>query len=374
MKHTTNDTTPSITPNQLPQPTTATITSAHYKQRAADFIVNEILTIDFSGNGEHLWLFIEKQGMNTLFVINALAKWANIPRRDIGYSGLKDRHAITRQWFSLRLPTQNLPDTTFFLEDTEQQEYAKVIETHWHHKKLNRGTHKANEFIITLRDVAGDMDAIDAQLQQLADMGIPNYFGEQRFGRDGDNIQQALEWLENGTIHGRKPHPKKSRDMQSLLLSSARSLIFNEILAARVQNKTWNTGMDGDVFNLDGTGSVFASEMLDATLTQRLITGDIHPTGVMWGVKNDKIQGSAKELEIQTVQNNELLSRLATAIEKQGIKSSRRPLRLSIHNLTWHWITEQTENKPSLKLYFCLPTGSYATSVLSALIQPEKLS
>ncbi|WP_230655873.1 tRNA pseudouridine(13) synthase TruD [Psychrobacter sp. I-STPA10] len=360
----------SIDIQNLPQPTKASIVSAHYKQSAEDFIVNEILNIDFSEEGEHLWLYIEKRGMNTTFVANALADWANISRRDVGYSGLKDRHAITRQWFSLRLPKRQLPATSFTLDEPEKSEYAKVLDTHWHNKKLNRGTHKYNEFILTLRDVMGDKQQIEAQLTHIAKHGVPNYFGEQRFGIAGRNIAQALEWFEHGTINGRPSHGKKNRDTQSILLSAARSLIFNQILAARIVNDTWQTGMDGDAFNLNGSGSIFATECMDETLKQRLAEGDIHPTAVMWGKNNDKVQGSVKDLEQHIVASSELLTRLANGIENQGIKASRRALRLPLTKLTWQWQDDSTKtNETLLVLNFCLPTGSYATSVLSALIK-----
>lgn len=358
---------PQIDPKQLPQPTNASITSAQYKQSAEDFIVNEILTIDFTEEGEHLWLYIEKKGMNTTFVANALADWAAISRRDVGYSGLKDRHAITRQWFSLRLPKRQMPAEEFAIDETEKAEYAKVLDTHWHNKKLNRGAHKYNEFILTLRDVIGDKQQIEAQLTHIAKHGVPNYFGEQRFGIAGRNIDQALQWFEHGTINGKVSHGKKQRDTQSILLSAARSLIFNQILAARVLDGSWQTGMDGEAFNLNGTGSIFTTECMDDTLKQRLIEGDIHPTAVMWGKDNDKVQADAKELEQQIVTASKLLQILAQGIEAQGIKASRRALRLLVSDLAWQW--QNTENNTVLVLSFRLPTGSYATSVLSALIK-----
>lgn len=371
----------------------ATIRQARMKVTPEDFQVNEMMTVDFTESGEHCWLLIEKRNMNTAFVANLLAKWAGIPSRDVGYSGLKDRHAVTQQWFSLRLPKGQLPDTTFHHQSPSEiqsnapanstvdepknnpHEEARVLAQHWHNKKLNRNTHQANHFVITLREVTGahdtdttamhsqDLQQIENQLTHITQAGVPNYFGLQRFGHEGNNIRQALEWFEKGTIDGRRPHPKKSRDRQSILLSAARSLIFNQILATRVADSSWNTGLDGEVFNLDGTGSVFASESLDDTLKSRLQTGDIHPTAVLWGVGNDKVQGTAKQLENQVVNQSMLLSRLAQGLENKGIKAQRRALRLPVQNLSWQWLDTNR-----LQLDFQLPSGCFATSVLAALV------
>lgn len=385
---------PEISPEQtmqltasqnLAQPYPAPILKAHFKGTASDFQVDEILDVELSGQGEHLWLLIKKTAMNTNFVAEQLAKWAKIPSRDVGYSGLKDRHAITTQWFSLRIPKGQLPETSFedFIhasnlksnvansphQDSKPQESVEVLQQAWHSKKLNRGTHKANHFVIRLTDielnpqVAESNCQVDEVLQQINMAGVPNYFGEQRFGRQGNNIATALEWFEQGTIHGRKPHPKKSRDLQSLLLSAARSAIFNQIVSARVQQGNWNTGLNGEVFNLDGSGSVFATEQLDTELQQRVASGDIHPTAALWGIKNDKVAGEAQALEQKIVAQNPILQRLAQGLENKQLKTMRRALRLPVTDLQWSWPDEQT-----LLLEFRLPTGTFATSVLANLV------
>ena len=150
-------------------------------------------------------------------------------------------------------------------------------------------------------------------------------------------------------------------------LSAARSLIFNEILAARVRDGSWNTGLAGEVFNLDGSGSIFASEAIDETLQARLVSGDIHPTAVLWGVGNDKVSGAAAAIENDIVQKSPLLSQLAAGLETRDIKAQRRALRLPIEELSWEW--QDIDNEPILVLSFTLTTGSFATSVLSSLVQ-----
>lgn len=358
---------------QWAQPTAAPISSARFKQSVADFQVDELLDIELSGAGEHLWLLIKKSGMNTSFVADQLAKWAKIPGRDVGYSGLKDRQAVTTQWFSLRIPKGELPELSFdeFITANlnSETESLQVLKQDWHNKKLNRGTHKANRFVIRLTDielnpkVAATTAEADALLTVMGKAGVPNYFGEQRFGRQGNNIANALQWFEQGTINGRKPHPKKSRDLQSLLLSSARSAIFNQIVSARVEQDSWDKALEGDVFNLNGSGSVFTVEQIDQEIQQRLASGDIHPTAPLWGIKNDKVSGAAKALEQQVVAQNPILQRLAQGLEKKELKTMRRATRLPVSDFSWTWPDEQ-----SLLLQFTLPTGTFATSVLANLV------
>ncbi|WP_259365014.1 tRNA pseudouridine(13) synthase TruD [Psychrobacter sp. GP33] len=363
---------------KLPQPMTPPILQAQYKAVATDFVVNEVLPNTFTDEGEHLWLHIQKMGMNTAYLAKLLAEWADIPLRDIGYSGLKDRHALTTQWVSLRIPKKQLPPTPFAPVDLGDDETVQILAQHWHHKKLGRGAHQANQFIITLRDVQLATDNLDAEqqlmakqkiaqhLEHISQMGVPNYFGSQRFGHGGNNIKEALRLFaeparKNNVKNKRKRAPKEHHTMA---LSAARSLVFNEILAVRVRDGSWNTGMAGEVFNLNGSGSIFSSEEMDDALRARLVEGDIHPTAPLWGVDNDKVSGAAAALENDVVQQNPVLTQLATGLIQRDIKAQRRALRLPIEGLKWEWQDAQT-----LVLSFNLPTGSFATSVLAALVQ-----
>ena len=364
---------------KLPQPAQPPLKQATYKAHATDFVVNEILPLDFTGEGEHLWLHIEKMGMNTAYLAKLLSEWAEIPLRDVGYSGLKDRHALTTQWFSLRIPKKQLPESEFAPVDIGVNESVTILAQQWHNKKLNRATHRANQFIITLRDIQfsdlssekSNKDAFEQHLAHISTTGVPNYFGPQRFGRNGNNVREALSLFARPAPESR-PQPKKSkrkqapREQNSMELSAARSLIFNEILAARVRDGSWNTGLAGEVFNLDGSGSIFASAAIDDTLQARLTSGDIHPTAVLWGVGNDKVSGAAAAIENDIVQKNPLLHQLATGLEKRDIKAQRRALRLPIEGLSWEW--QDTDDKLTLVLSFTLTTGSFATSVLSSLV------
>ena len=375
----------------LPQPIQPLLKHATYKAHTTDFIVNELLPLEFTGEGEHLWLHIQKSGMNTAYLAKLLSEWADIPLRDVGFSGLKDRHALTTQWFSLRIPKKQLPDSEFAPVDIGANESITILEQQWHNKKLNRGTHRANQFIITLRDIefAGfdtpspspspsseqllsAKQAVEQHLMTISQSGVPNYFGPQRFGRSGNNIREALSLFARPVPEARPPsnrgkRKRVPREQNTMELSAARSLIFNEILAARVRDGSWNHGLAGEVFNLDGSGSIFASDEIDDTLRARLESGDIHPTAVLWGTGNEKISGKAAAMEADTVAHSPLLTQLATGLEQRDIKAQRRALRLPIEALSWEW--QDTEGSQILILNFTLTTGSFATSVLASLVQ-----
>lgn len=349
----------------LANPHTPTITQAIFKACADDFVVQEIMDISFDGQGEHCWLFIQKTNLNTAFVAKLLATWANIAPKDVGFSGLKDRRAITDQWFSLRLPNKRLPSLDFinfakdFLKDDEK---LTLLAQHWHGKKLNRGTHKANRFTITLKDVQGDKTAIDAQLALIKTCGVPNYFGEQRFGKDGNNLPQAVAFFQKilSTDKPYRPH-KQDRNKHALYISAAKSAIFNALLSQRVLMGCWDTPIDGDVFNLNGTGSVFCAK-IDDVIMARLATGDIHPAGILYGTGNRLSSNQALMME------NEILAQFSTfkdGLTKIGAKCSYRPFRLMAHEFQWSW---QDDN---LRLTFTLPTGAFATSIISNLMMDE---
>ena len=373
----------------LPQPLPPPIHDARYKSCATDFIVHECMDVALTGEGEHLWLHIQKVGMNTAYVAKLLSEWAGITLRDVGYSGLKDRHALTTQWFSLRIPTRQLPEGDFAPSDLGAEERIEILDQQWHNKKLNRGAHRANQFTITLRALNAEADtpietvrqAVDAHLAVIAQQGVPNYFGPQRFGHGGNNITEALALFARAAQQPVTP-PRKNkrkrapREQHAMQLSAARSLIFNHILAARVRDGSWNTGLAGEVFNLAGSGSIFASEQMDKALRARLQAGDIHPTGVMWGVHNDKVSADAAQLERMAVIGNPLLTRLADGLLQQDIKAQRRALRLPIESLSWQWLDTDNKTPQSLEatgevlvVDFVLPTGSFATSVLASIVQ-----
>lgn len=347
----------------LPNPT---IHTATFKACPSDFIVTEQLDIDFDGQGEHLWVYVEKIGMNSAFVARPLSKWAGIGVRDVGYSGLKDRHAKTYQWFSLRLPNRQPPAENFadfIKEHLQDGESIHIQKSAWHGRKLNRGTHQANHFIITLKDITDDKHAIESQLAHIAQHGVPNYFGEQRFGRNGQNLETARLFFEKLLASPKpyKPH-KKDLEKHSLLISAVRSHLFNEILALRVLDGSWDAPITGDVFNLDGTGSIFSAPIDDEIVT-RLDTHDIHPTIALYGIGENKATDDALSLENRIFMDKKYHT-LTQGLLKVNAKMLRRATRLIPQNLAWQWL-----NDTSLKLDFSLPKGAFATVLLDVLVE-----
>ena len=335
----------------LPRALGAPALQARFRATPEDFFVEEVPAFEPSGSGEHLLLTIEKRGMNTAHAMRRIAQWAGVGEVAIGVAGMKDRHAVTRQRISVHLPRKIAPDLAALpYEDGEER--LHVLEHAWHAKKLPRGALAGNRFVIVLRDVAGDRDAIETRLQAIEARGVPNYFGEQRFGRGGDNVGAALSMFAGRRVR---------RDQASLLLSVARSELFNRVLAARVERGCWDAPLDGEVWMLDGSRSVFGPQPLDDTLRERLLAFDIHPTGPLWGRGELRATDEAAALENEALTGAGAVA-LRSGLERAGLKQERRSLRLRPSQLRWSWPHED-----ALELAFELPPGAYATVVLAEL-------
>ncbi len=318
---------------------------ARLRASPEDFQVEEILGYDADGAGEHALLWVEKRGANTDWVARELAKFAGVAQVAVGYAGLKDRHAVTRQAFSVQLAGKPDPDWSAF-----PHAEVKVLAATRHSRKLKRGALRGNRFMLTLREVQGDRTDAERVLEQMALRGVPNYFGEQRFGREGGNVDQA-----RAMFGGRRVE----RDKRSFLLSAARSHIFNNVLAARVERGAWDSPLDGEIWSLAGSRSWFGPEPFTDVLADRLARADIHPSGALWGQREPPTQGEAGALEREIgAANDDLVTGLAAARMDQ----ERRPLRLMPKDLTWRWLDEG-----SLELVFELPAGAYATVVVREL-------
>ena len=340
------------TPDALPTAHGAPALAATIRATAEDFRVEELPGFEPSGSGEHLLLTIEKRGMNTAFVAERLAQWAGIPELGIGYAGLKDRHAVTCQRFSVHLPKKVAPELAAIDYDGGQGERLRVLEHSWHSRKLPRGALAGNRFVLVLRDVVGDRAAIEQRLDAIAARGVPNYFGEQRFGRAGDNVAQALAMFAGRRVR---------REERSALLSAARSALFNRVLAERVRRGCWDTPLDGEVWALAGSRSVFGPQPFDDALAQRLAGFDIHPSGPLWGRGELRTTGAAAQLEREVLDDAEALA-LRAGLERAGLEQERRALRLRPDQLEWRWI-----DAAALEVSFALPPGTYATTVLAEL-------
>ena len=300
--------------------------SATLKFLHEDFIVTELPLQRPSGEGEHLWLDIEKNGANTAFVAQQLAEAAGVQDVAVGYAGLKDRYAITRQWFSIHLPKGETPDLT----PLRHPEF-KVLSQSRHVKKLRRGDLLGNRFRIVLRDVTGDRGAIEANLQAVASQGVPNYFGAQRFGHDGGNVEQGRAMLAR-EIRVRNPTRK------GLYLSAVRSFVFNEVLSLRIRQGLWGKTLPGDVMDEAG-----------------------RPTGPLWGRGRVITTDQAQALENGVAERH---ATVCAAMEYAGLDQARRALVASPADMSWEW-----PHADQLVLTFSLPAGTYATSVLNEILR-----
>lgn len=341
---------------------------AHFKAQPQDFLVDEQLGFDCSGDGEHVWVFIRKTGINTADAAQRLARAAGVSIREVSWSGLKDRLGVCRQWLSLQLPGRATPDFTSALSLELQIERIER-----NSRKLRRGSHHGNAFVIRLRNLQVRDDAMDfptawaaleQTLQRVQQHGVPNYFGEQRFGFD--NINKAQAWF-------LKQYRPRNPVERGLLLSAARAAIFNAVLSERVSNATWNQYLDGDVMNLEGSASVFLPEHVDELIQQRIAEQDIHPTGPLWGQITPRTLssvGACADLETRVAADYPLL---ATGLLKHQVDAARRSLRLPVQALHYRLLENQSPLGPDLELSFVLPAGTYATAVLHDLIEYQSL-
>lgn len=319
-----------------------------------DWQVTEVYDGAFQEEGEHAYLYIEKRCLSTIPVAQWLSEQLQIPLLDVGYAGMKDKHGLTRQWFSLRQPGLTAPLDAQMLTLNRGDERIKVLASHRHHRKLRRGEHQGNRFRIVLRELDA---AVDCQaLANKVKAGFPNYFGPQRFGRH--NLADALTWLR----HRRRR--KVSRQVRGWHLSVLRSWIFNQLLADRVADGTWQEVLEGDVLvpGNDSTGGV--------------------PVGPLWGRGRETLSGQALRRQEQTLaapavsdgepandkldptpqqdgQETMSLGEVCEALEYAGVDRGQRPLSV----VPWDVHCESTED--TVTLSFSLPVGAYATVMLA---------
>ncbi len=315
-----------------------------------DFRVTECIEVTFSGQGEHLWLNIQKTGCNTHWVAQQLAAACGVAKHQVGYAGLKDRHAVTSQWFSVQLPDKDNPeDIQACLPDQ-----VVILQAQRHHKKLKTGGLRANRFELFIRNMQGDRQQIEQNLAGIRNNGVPNYFSVQRFGRNMNNVPKAEAWFKGDF----RP---KGRQLKGLLLSAARSWIFNHIVARRIKGGIWDKPVDGDVFQLNGSRSWFKDDHGKDGLQQireRLSEHDIHITAALWG--DDELPSTQLAAQLE----NDIAGcypGLLAGIRRQRMAHDRRAIRLLAGDLSHRW----SDN--DLALSFELPAGCYATSVISEI-------
>ena len=376
------------------------------KQQASDFCVAEVLDIEFEGAGEHLYLQVEKSSINTDEVLKIIQECYGVGSADVGLCGLKDRHAVSTQWFSIRTPQAsddfeqtaqqfNAQQESLWSEKGGYLKTLRLVHSARHSRKLKRGAHRCNRFVLTLTGIkackgfeSSLKSDVDKRIQTIAAQGFPSYIGAQRFGHGAQNLQRAKQWFA-------RPRKRCSRQQRSLWFSSARSAIFNVVCAARVRDGSWRNLLEGEPAVLDGSRSFFttgaeseygASEGSDngpdyrsdnrtdnrsdnrsdpqaaneparnTSLDSRIAEFDIHPSAPWWGRGRSPATGICAEFEALQLQP---YTDLCEALERGGLNQERRALRARATELTHRWKDEAT-----LELSFSLSPGVFATTLL----------
>lgn len=330
-----------MNPPQIPAAWGPPLAAGQIRMTPADFQVDEILGFQPAGEGEHWLLRIRKRGRNTMDVVDALASCAGLRQRDIGMCGLKDRHAVTTQWFSLPWPVRADPPDWSALDASGAIE---VLEQARHNRKLRRGTHQGNRFAIRAQlDTPVDAEALTQRVEQIRLGGVPNAFGPQRFGHGGRNLDRFMS--------ARKPG--------GMLLSAARSAVFNAVLAERIVSGEWTRLLPGEWCMLDGSRSGFLAESPDDALMQRCAELDVHPSGPLPGRRGDGPSGVAAQVE------DAVAAQWSTLTEKLAdlrVDAARRALRVRVAD-----VSVALSQDGHAESVFALPAGAFATSVLDQL-------
>ncbi|MDB4946471.1 MAG: tRNA pseudouridine 13 synthase [Labilithrix sp.] len=343
-----------------------TLPSGRIKSAPEDFVVEEIPAYEPSGEGTHLFLRFEKRGLTTDAAVRAITKALGIEMRDVGIAGMKDKVAVTTQWVSVPTPPKDpaIEERAKALEI----EGIKVLDARRHGNKLKTGHLKGNRFDIVVRDVPADgLARVLEQIAKFEREGVPNAFGVQRFGREGDNAERARAWM---TGKERAPNDPRLRRFHFSALQSA---IFNAVLDARVADGTWRTPVAGDLLKKEDTGGLFLCTDVDADVA-RAERGELSPTGPIIGDKMRWPEGEPKALE------ERLSAPLLEGIDLKRARSlgegTRRALRLRVTGCTVAEVLNSTEPSGAveidnreqgraLRVSFVLPKGAYATTVLA---------
>jgi len=313
-----------------------------------DFQVFEVPLATPCGEGEHAWLQVRKRNSNTAWVAEQLAEFAGVACSAVSYAGLKDRHAVTEQWFSVQLPGRPDPDWTALQHDD-----FRVLAARRHQRKLKTGALKGNRFRLRVRDVAADREALENRLQQIKHGGFPNYFGEQRFGLGGGNLDAALRLFQ-------QRRRRVARARRGIYLSAVRSALFNRVLAARVEAGLWNTVMPGDALQLEGKSACFVATSPDNDILQRVLALELHPTGPLCGEGDSLCRGAALDFESEQLRSYQSW---IDGLRGMRLAAARRALRAVARDMRWC-----AEADGSWLLEFYLPAGSYATTVLGEIL------
>lgn len=321
---------------KLPRALGDTSLRAKYRQTPEDFKVNELLGFNPSGTGDHIYLHIEKRELNTQAVMMDLAHQMRLKPVDMGYAGRKDKYAVTRQWFSAHAPKSLGIDV-----GSIQGSKYKILDSSRHTHKLRTGQLIGNEFQIQLVDVEGSAELLKQRFESISKQGFPNYFGPQRFGRDGQNLSRGQSML-SGNLR------VKDRNQRSMYLSACRSFLFNEILAERIRLNNWQQAIEGDFFE-----AIELPTEAGVGVEEELLCGP------MVGDGDSRVTGEALIIENRVMSE---FPELVKGIANSRVKWQRRPFKVMPLQ------TGYQENTDGLLLTFTLPKGCFATSLLRELL------
>jgi tRNA pseudouridine13 synthase len=340
---------------------------ATIKGSPEDFVVEEIPAYEASGQGEHLFLRFTKRALTTDDAVRAIARALGAKQRDVGVAGLKDKVGITTQTISVPMPRGPDGGNAFVARARALTlPGITILDARPHGNKLKTGHLVGNRFTIRVSGLdptrVGD---VIAAFEVIGREGVPNAFGPQRFGRAKDNAERARAWLS-----GRAQAPGDPR-LRRLLWSALQAEMFNAVLAERVRDGTWKTPLLGDLVKRRTSGGLFlcADVQVDQERAER---GEVSPTGPIYGVKMQSPEGRPAELERRIVWQllGENVDMAATKVLGEG---TRRALRLWVEDLRVEPINHQQapaagEQDASIRVYFVLPKGAYATTVLSSAV------
>jgi tRNA pseudouridine13 synthase len=331
---------------------------ARIKESPEDFIVEEIPAYEPTGEGEHLFLRFTKRVLTTDDAVRAIAGALGVHARDVGVAGLKDKVGITTQTISVPIPRGQL---TPFVDRALALSLPNItiVGAQPHGNKLKTGHLRGNRFAVRIRGLdPARVDETVAAFERVGREGLPNAFGPQRFGKAKDNAARAREWLS-----GRAPAPRDPR-LRRLLWSALQAELFNALLDARVKDGTWATPLLGDLVKLRISGGLFLCA--DVQVDQdRAARGEVSPTGPIFGVKMRSPEGEPARLEAQIL-HDLLGENVDLAATKSLGEGTRRALRLWVEDMR----VERSggEQDDGIRVYFVLPKGAYATTVISSAV------
>ncbi|MET0283479.1 MAG: tRNA pseudouridine(13) synthase TruD [Polyangiales bacterium] len=324
------------------------------KREPEDFVVEELPAYLPSGEGEHLYVWVEKRGLNTPDAVNRLCEALGASRDGAGYAGLKDKYAVTRQWLSFHTPSTPTLDAL-------QLDGVRVLELSRHGNKLRTGHLRGNRFTIRLADVPTEHDAALAEgLARIGEQGLPNYYGPQRFGHQGRNFHDAWRWIVEGSRAPGKPFLRK------LFVSTLQSALFNAWLGERLRQGTLGQALAGDVMRKEETGGMFVSN--DPVADQPRVTSwEISATGPMFGAKMRAAEADSLVAETELLARFGVTPEHLARVSKFG-EGTRRPARVRVSEISHH------RDGADVVLAFTLPKGSYATVLIDELTKAGELT